>query len=279
MSFRFFWLSSLRNFYFKKAPNLFRVFKAPLTCSVCGCAEILYRRNVISTELEVEWNLSSTQKAQLNQREGEICVFCGSSLRIRNLAESILKCGYFQQKPINIHQAITTGAFNKTLVCEINACGSLHNFLFEIPNIFYSEYGSRDPLILSEDLMALSYPSESFDMVIHSDTLEHVPDIRRALAEIKRVLRPGGFSIFTVPIIPDGRPTKQRAIQKVNGQIEHIQPASYHGGRSRCDWRYLVFHEFGRDFFNFLDDTGMKISVFAHKENPMVLSIMAKKLV
>ena len=43
----------------------------------------------------------------------------------------------------------------------------------------------------------------SFDLVVHSDTLEHVPDPLRALQECRRVLRPGGALCFTVPTLPE----------------------------------------------------------------------------
>ena len=43
--------------------------------------------------------------------------------------------------------------------------------------------------------------SGTYDLVVHSDTLEHVPDPVRALQECRRVLRPLGACCFTVPIV------------------------------------------------------------------------------
>lgn len=42
------------------------------------------------------------------------------------------------------------------------------------------------------DAMALPYPDAAFDVVIANMMLYHVPDIARALAEIRRVLKPSG---------------------------------------------------------------------------------------
>ena len=42
------------------------------------------------------------------------------------------------------------------------------------------------------DVMALPWPDASFDVVIANMMLYHVPDINRALAEIRRVLKPDG---------------------------------------------------------------------------------------
>lgn len=45
------------------------------------------------------------------------------------------------------------------------------------------------------------YQDESFDCFICSHVLEHVPDDRKALRELLRILKPGGWGILMVPII------------------------------------------------------------------------------
>ncbi|MDQ1250468.1 MAG: hypothetical protein QG597_4847 [Actinomycetota bacterium] len=49
------------------------------------------------------------------------------------------------------------------------------------------------------DALALPYPDASFDAVIASEILEHIPDDDTAIAELARVLRPGGRLAVTVP--------------------------------------------------------------------------------
>ena len=49
------------------------------------------------------------------------------------------------------------------------------------------------------DARRLPFPDSSFDHVIAAEVLEHIPDDTRVLAEIHRVLRPGGRVAVTVP--------------------------------------------------------------------------------
>jgi hypothetical protein len=54
--------------------------------------------------------------------------------------------------------------------------------------------------IVGLDATALPYPDARFDLVIANHVLEHIGDDWRALAEIRRVLRPGGLAILQVPV-------------------------------------------------------------------------------
>lgn len=47
--------------------------------------------------------------------------------------------------------------------------------------------------------LELPFADGSFDRVICAEVLEHVPDYRRMLAEIRRVLKPGGVLAVSVP--------------------------------------------------------------------------------
>ncbi|MFI1156908.1 class I SAM-dependent methyltransferase [Streptomyces sioyaensis] len=49
------------------------------------------------------------------------------------------------------------------------------------------------------DALNLPFPDDSFDVVIISEVMEHIPDDKGVLAEMVRVLRPGGRIAVTVP--------------------------------------------------------------------------------
>ncbi len=51
----------------------------------------------------------------------------------------------------------------------------------------------------SATALALPFPDDTFDKVICSEVLEHIPDYREALREIERVLKPGGLFCASVP--------------------------------------------------------------------------------
>ncbi len=53
--------------------------------------------------------------------------------------------------------------------------------------------------VVRADLLALPFPDGSVDRVIASEVLEHIPDDTTAIAEIARVLKPGGTVAVTVP--------------------------------------------------------------------------------
>ncbi len=49
------------------------------------------------------------------------------------------------------------------------------------------------------DLGKVEYPDNFFDVVICTEVIEHIPDYRKTIEELKRVLKKGGLLILTFP--------------------------------------------------------------------------------
>jgi predicted O-linked N-acetylglucosamine transferase (SPINDLY family)/glycosyltransferase involved in cell wall biosynthesis/SAM-dependent methyltransferase len=58
-------------------------------------------------------------------------------------------------------------------------------------------YGNIDYV---SDILAIPVPDASFDVILCTEVLEHVPEPIKVLAEIARILRPGGRAFVTAPL-------------------------------------------------------------------------------
>src|SRR3954451_2264086 len=56
--------------------------------------------------------------------------------------------------------------------------------------------GRREPTTVTAEAESLPFEDESFDLVLGHAVLHHIPDLDRAFAEFRRVLRPGGMIAF-----------------------------------------------------------------------------------
>jgi SAM-dependent methyltransferase len=102
------------------------------------------------------------------------------------------------------------------------------------PKFVGSEYSSdagaaRDMFpIPIEDLTALSFEAGVFDVAITTEVLEHVPSIDKALSELARILKPGGWHVGTCPF----NYMEETSIVRTRveaGQLIELLPAEYHG--------------------------------------------------
>lgn len=84
----------------------------------------------------------------------------------------------------------------------------------------------RSATAVEGDAMALSYSDASFDTVVFSFSLCGVPDVRGALLEALRVLRPGGSLLMADHVVSTSRPVRimQRVAETLTARIvgEHF---------------------------------------------------------
>lgn len=99
------------------------------------------------------------------------------------------------------------------------------------------------------DITSLPFDDDSFDVVLCSHVLEHVPDDRAAMREMRRVLRPGGVAIVMVPVELDSERTREDPTvtdpaerEELFGQDDHVRA-------------------YGRDFRERLTEAGFEVEV------------------
>lgn len=107
------------------------------------------------------------------------------------------------------------------------------------------EPGLKRDGILCQDIQHTTFGDDTFDLIITEDVLEHVPQPERAFTEIRRILKPGGYHIGTIPVSWDQAVSFPRA-RLENGVVVHLVEPEYHGDPFRPEG-VLAFTTFGRD--------------------------------
>ena len=250
-------------------------------CMACG-ADTMFAFNswTIGHDLRAFWGDPRVSHAYA-RRESMFCRFCCGSLRVRRIAE-ILVSLYGPPGCASLAELTENPTFRDLDIAEINtigSIGSMHALLQRLPRLAFSDYRGPERLgqlvngSRNEDICRLTYADASFDIVLSSDTLEHVPDFRAALAETRRVLRPGGRHIFTVPVVWSRSTTEARAHVGGDGEIIHLMPALYHGKGSGA-YRFipvgddlLTFTEFGSDIVDHIRKAGFEPEVYAGSDD------------
>jgi SAM-dependent methyltransferase len=106
--------------------------------------------------------------------------------------------------------------------------------------------------VVTADLMDLPFEDACFDLILCSHVLEHVPDDRRAMAELLRVLRPGGAALLLVPFATDGQGTDQ------DPDVEDPMERERRFGQ----WDHVRLYD-RDDFINRLREVGFDVSLYA----------------
>jgi SAM-dependent methyltransferase len=121
--------------------------------------------------------------------------------------------------------------------------------LSSLPNLDYTSVDLESPLAMHKmDLAQLAFEDERFGVVICSHVLEHIPDDRRAMRELYRVLRPGGWGIIQSPVdvtreatLEDETVVSPRQRERLFEQRDHV----------RSYWR---------DYFARLEEAGFVVA-------------------
>lgn len=124
----------------------------------------------------------------VKKRPDTLCPHCGSKKRHR-LAWLFLKrrTNLFDGAPKRMLHVAPKNYFVKRFS--------------RLPGVDYLSVDLESPLAMVRlDLTKISYEDGCFDLIYCSHVLEHIPDDRKAMAKLHRVLRPGGWALIQVPV-------------------------------------------------------------------------------
>ena len=118
----------------------------------------------------------------------------------------------------------------------------------KMSNLDYVTTDLNSPLAdVKADICNLSFSDNEFDMILCNHVLEHIPDDTKAMQELFRVLKPGGFGVFQIPqdlsrekTYEDDSITDKKERAKIFGQYDHVRI-------------------YGRDYFDKLRSIGFKV--------------------
>lgn len=224
-------------------------------CTVCGSG-VFTNYEVLWDELVIEWQLSPYEVDYINRQQGRCCANCGNNMRSLALAYAITRTFSYLG---TLSKFVEYDKAQEIRVLEINETGGLSPILSKLPLHKLASYPNYD-------MINLSMASGSFDLVVHSDTLEHLPDPIAGLSECRRVLVDSGRCIYTIPLIV-GRLSKSRAGLK----------NSFHGKKGQSDNDYIVYTEFGADMWEYAIEAGFTDVKIHSLEYPAALAIEATK--
>lgn len=118
----------------------------------------------------------------------------------------------------------------------------------KMKNLDYTSADLFSPIVdVKADILDLPFEGESFDVVICNHVLEHIQDDTKAMSELYRVMKKGGWGIVQVPMkislektYEDFTITDPKERQKHFGQYDHVR------------W-------YGMDYFDRLKSVGFEV--------------------
>jgi SAM-dependent methyltransferase len=169
-------------------------------------------------------------------RPSALCPMCGSLERHRLL-------WLFLKERTNL--------FSERLkVLDIAPTKGLSDKMKAMSNIEYMSVDINSERAMRHmDITAIDFPDNCFDCIICYHVLEHIPDDRKAMQELFRVLKPGGWAVLQVPL---------------DSKLEHTVEVTNITDPNR---RKLLFGQedhlrlYGRDYKDRLEHTGFEVTI------------------
>jgi len=161
--------------------------------------------------------LDKLQVIGAGERDNCVCPNCRSKDRDRWLFLFLSQeTGFFKNKKKLLHLAPER--------CLRNVFGRLANLDYINADL------NPDHADVQMDITDIQYPDNHFDVILCNHVLEHIPDDGKAMRELLRVLKPGGWAILQVPIslklsetYEDFSVTTPAEKERHFGQFDHVR--------------------------------------------------------
>ncbi|MEQ1954022.1 class I SAM-dependent methyltransferase [Mesorhizobium sp. CN2-181] len=222
-------------------------------CNICGAANLFKRENI-------------------RTRETFLCSSCRGSLRYRAQADAILR-EYAPEGVSTIKALIESETFGHIRLYEPGVVGPFRRLFQTMSSYEQSFYwedvaeGNKKDGMVCQNLERLTYPDETFDLVVSSDVFEHVRKPYVGFAEVRRVLKQGGRHIFSVPANDNLRADSVSRVDTSSDNDIFLLPAVYHGNGT-AGGRSLVYTDFGTDVLDKLGEIGLTTQIFYYAPAP-----------
>lgn len=182
-------------------------------------------------------------------RDHYVCSNCGSIPRERHLSyivENILP----NWKELSIHESSPSSRG-----ASIKLKNNCNNYIAS------HYYPNSDKKYINSfkniDLHKQNFEDESFDLVLTQDVFEHLPYPDKAIKEVARTLKKGGYFISTIPLVNKFKPTQKWA-ELVDGEVKFFYEPDYHGNPIDKKGSPVFWH-YGYDIASkFIEWSGME---------------------
>ena len=100
-----------------------------------------------------------------------------------------------------------------------------------LEKIDYTTTDLESPIAdVKADICNLPFEDNSYDVILCNHVLEHIPDDTKAMQELFRVLKPGGWGVFQIPqdlsreaTFEDDNITDKKERAEIFGQYDHVR--------------------------------------------------------
>lgn len=100
-----------------------------------------------------------------------------------------------------------------------------------LKNLEYTTTDLESPIAdVKADICNLPFKDNSYDIILCNHVLEHIPDDTKAMQELYRVMKPGGYGVFQIPqdinrdlTFEDDTITDKAERAKIFGQYDHVR--------------------------------------------------------